>query len=188
LSYSSNLQFVRVATDGARNAASEPTLAAAGKFSVTLTGTPAASGGPLVVPYDGATTVSFVATDSDNLDSVAAALADALTVAGVTGVALDSDAVAGLIDPTVLYDAGSYTLPTSLTVDGVTFTFNTNTGIESGVTETTQVTIANFEDFLTSGAATANGSVLARYLGQKGNSIGVLIVDAGIDDSDFDNA
>lgn len=187
LSYSNNLQTVRVLPDGARNAASEPVAAVAGKFSIIITGTATAVVPSYTIAYDGTTTVTATPDDSQDLGSIGAALVDALVGVGATNVAIDSEAVSGLVDPTVFYDAGSYTLPANQTINGVTFTFVTNTGLESGVTETTNAVIKNAEDFLTDASSLSNGSVYAKYPGTLGNGLGVLIVDAGVTDSDFAN-
>ena len=47
--------------------------------------------------------------------------------------------------------------------------------------------IKNYDDFLTESSSLINGSVYARYPGALGNGLGVLIVDASINDSDWEN-
>ena len=186
LSYSNNLQVVRLLPDGARNSASEPFLAETNKFTTVITSTP--NGTPaFTVAYDGTNTVTFTPDDPTDLGSIAAGFFDAVVGAGVTGAVIDSDAIAGLVDPTVLYEAGALTLPASQTVNGVDFTFFSNEELDTGSTNSTSASIKNLDDFLIEESTLVNGSVYARYPGKLGDAIGVVIVDSGIADSDFDN-
>ena len=186
LEYSNNLQLVRVLPDGARNAASEPVVAATNKISVVITGTPNGTTS-FTVAYDGTTTTTFTPTDENSLFSIGAGLVEALTNAAMTNVVIDSDAIDGIIDPTVLYDSTSVTLPASQTVNGVTFAFFENTELDSTATSSTSASIKNLDDFLIEGSTLVNGSVYARYPGKLGNSVGIMLVDSGIADSDFEN-
>ena len=51
----------------------------------------------------------------------------------------------------------------------------------------TAAQIKNLDDFLVEETTLTNGSVYARYPGSRGNGIGVMLVDAGVVDSDFNN-
>lgn len=189
LSYSNNLQLVRLLPDGARNAASEAIRAESNKISVRITGTP--TGTPsYVVNVDGTTAVTFT-PDATGLDAVADALREALidfpNPGHFTGVSIDSDGIVGFDDPTVLYDATGIDLPANQTVNQVRFEFTLNEGQDAGSKYTTAASIKNINDFLIENETLVNGSVYARYPGKLGNSLGVILVDSSITDSDFTN-
>lgn len=186
LSYSNNLQFVRVLPDGARNAASEAVVATPSTVSAVLTGTPDGTTS-FTVAYDGTTTVAFTPDDENDLGSIAAAFVDALVGVGVTNVSIDSEGLPLITDPTVLYDSTGIDLPATQTVNGVTFSFFQNDGTDVDVGFTTSASIKNLSDFLIEESTLVNGSVYARYPGKLGNSLGVILVDSSIDDSDFLN-
>ena len=186
LAYSNSLQFVRVLPDGARNSASEPVVAMPSMVSAVVTGSPDGTA-IFTVPWDGSTTVTFSADDPTSLTSIATAFYDALIVAGAGTVTIDSDAMDGVIDPTVLYDSTNITLPASVTVNGVDFTFFTNEELDPTATSLSSASIKDLDDFLVEQSTLQNGSVYARYPGKLGDSIGIMLVDAGIDDSDFNN-
>ncbi len=136
LGYANQLQVVRAISDGARNSASEPVVGSESTISVVLSGTPTSSG--FTVAVDGSTSVSFTADSLDN-GSVIAAMKDAMDSDGYSSVAVDSDGIAGIVDPTLKYSATGLTLPSAQTVNGVTFTFFSNT---SARTTTTNITSA----------------------------------------------
>lgn len=185
LGYANQLQVVRAISDGARNAASEPVVGSDTTISVVLSGT--ATSSSFTVAVDGSTTVNVTADDQTDLGSIAAGLVDALTAGGYTSVAIDSDGIVGIIDPTVKYAASGLTLPSAQTVNGVTFTFFVNTDASSGATTLTSAQLNNLDDFLVEKSTLVNGSVYARYPGALGNSIGIVMMDASMADSDFKN-
>lgn len=187
LGYANNLQFVRILPDGARNAASESVVADPSSISAVLTGTAPNVAAPFTVAYDGTTTVTFTPTIGASLFSIAQGLVQALITAGVTGVSIDSDGIPLITDPTVLYSSTGIDLPATQTVNGVTFSFFQNAEIEADAGFTTSASIKNLNDFLIEETTLVNGSIYARYPGKLGNSVGVLLVDALIDDSDFQN-
>jgi len=183
LGYANQLQVVRAISDGARNSASEPVVGSSSTISVVLSGTPSASG--FDVKVDGTTEVSFSA-DALTLDSVLDAMREAMDSDGFSSVTADSDGIAGIVDPTLKYSATGITLPAAQTVNGVTFTFFSNTSA-STTTRITSAQINNFDDFEVEKSTLVNGSVYARFPGELGNSIGIYIMDASINDSDFKN-
>ena len=100
---------------------------------------------------------------------------------------IDSDAVAGIDDPTVIYDGTGLSIPSSQTINGVTFTFFQSEELDTDASASTTASINNFDDFLTEYSTLSNGSVYARYPGKRGNGIGVALIDASMSDSDFQN-
>ena len=188
LGYANNLQVVRAISDGARNAASEPVVGAASTVSVVLQGTPSSAvfTSSNAVAYNGSTTVAFTA-DANTLGSIADGLREALVTAGVSSVSLDSDGIAGIVDPTVKYAAAGVTLPAAQTINGVTFTFFVNTDASTSDGTLTSAQLNNLDDFLVEKTTLVNGSVYARFPGALGNSIGVILMDASMIDSDFKN-
>ena len=187
LGYANNLQFVRVLPDGARNAASESVIADTNSISAVLTGTAPSTPAAMTVAYDGTTTVTFTPAIGSSLDAIANAFDAALKTAGITGVSIDSEGIPLITDPTILYSSSGIDLPATQTVSGVTFSFFQNTELEADVIATTSASIKNLNDFLIEQTTLVNGSVYARYPGKLGNSIGIMLVDALIDDSDFQN-
>jgi len=188
LGYANNLQVVRAISDGARNAASEPVVGSASTISAVFTGSPSSTvfTSSNAVAYDGSTTVAFTA-DALTLGSIADAFREALVTAGASSVTIDSDAIAGITDPTVKYSATGITLPSAQTINGVTITFFVNTDAEAGATTLTSAQLNNLDDFLVEKSTLVNGSVYARYPGALGNSIGIILMDASMTDSDFKN-
>ena len=188
LGYANQLQVVRAISDGARNSASEPVVGSSSTVSVVLTGTPSSTvfTSSNAVKYDGTTTVTFTA-DALTLGSIADAFREALDTAGVSSVSLDSDGIAGITDPTVKYAASGITLPSAQTINGITFTFFVNTDAAATSTTLTSAQLNNLDDFLVEKSTLVNGSIYARYPGKLGNSIGVILMDASITDSDFKN-
>ncbi|MAE56319.1 MAG: hypothetical protein CMK23_10010 [Porticoccaceae bacterium] len=188
LGYANQLQVVRAISDGARNSASEPVVGSSSTVSVVLTGTVSSTvfTSSNVVLYDGSTSVSFTA-DASTLGSVADAFRAALVSAGVGSVSVDSDGIAGIVDPTVKYAASGITLPAAQTINGVTFTFFVNTDAAATATTLTSAQLNNLDDFLVEKSTLVNGSIYARFPGKLGNSIGVILMDASIDESDFKN-
>lgn len=184
LGYANQLQVVRAISDGARNSASEPVVGSSSTISVVLSGTPTSTG--FSVEVDGTTTVSFTA-DGLDVGNVIAAMKDAMDSDGYSSVAVDSDGIAGIVDPTLTYGATGITLPSAQTVNGVTFTFFSNTSASTSVTRLTSAQLNNIDDFEVEKTSLVNGSVYARYPGKLGNSIGIIMIDASIDDSDFKN-
>ena len=185
LGYANQLQIVRAISDGARNAASEPVVGSSSTVSVVLSGTPSSTGFTLNVNGSSIST-SFTADDT-TLDSVADALRESLDSDGFGSVSLDSDGIAGIVDPTVKYAASGITLPAAQTINGVTFTFFVNTDSSTTATTLTSAQLNNLDDFLIEKTTLVNGSVYARYPGILGNSIGVILMDASMADSDFKN-
>lgn len=187
LAYAKNLQLIRVLPNGARNAASEPVVADANSISAVFTGTAPAIAAPLTIRYNGTTSVTFTPSVGGSLSSIAQGFAQALTAASVAGVVVDSEGAASITDPTVLYDSTGLTMPTAQTVNGVKVSYFQNEELETEVGFTTSASIQNQNDFLVEYSTLVNGSVYARYPGKLGNSVGVILVDATIDDSDFQN-
>ena len=185
LGYANQLQVVRAISDGARNAASEPVVGSSSTISVVLSGTPSSTGFTLNV--NGSSVSASFTADDTTLGSVADALREALDSDGFGSVSLDSDGIAGIVDPTVKYAASGITLPTAQTVNGVTFTFFVNTDSSTTATTLTSAQLNNLDDFLVEKTTLVNGSVYARYPGALGNSIGIIMMDASMNDSDFKN-
>ena len=189
LGYANNLQVVRAISDGARNAASEPVVGSASTISAVFTGSPSStvftSGN--AVAYDGTTTVAFTA-DALTLGSIADAFREAIVTAGASSVTIDSDAISGITDPTVKYSSTGVTLPSAQTINGVTITFFVNADAEATATTLTSAQLNNLDDFLVEKTTLVNGSVYARYPGALGNSIGIILMDASLADSDFKNS
>ncbi|MCG7944917.1 MAG: phage tail sheath subtilisin-like domain-containing protein [Candidatus Thiodiazotropha taylori] len=69
----------------------------------------------------------------------------------------------------------------------VAVTYSEAPGIEAGVDFYTENVIKNEDHFLNTKESLKNGSVHARWAGKIGSSIGVVLMDAGISDSDFKN-
>lgn len=184
LGYANQLQVVRAISDGARNAASQPVVGSASTVSVVLSGTASSTG--FTVNINGSSTSVTFTADNTDLGSIAAAMVDALDSDGYSSVSVDSEGIAGIVDPTVKYSAIGISLPAAQTVNGVTFTFFINTDA-SATTTLTSAQLNNFDDFLVEKSTLVNGSVYARYPGALGNSIGIVMIDASIADSDFKN-
>lgn len=189
LAYAKNLQLIRVLTDGARNAASEPVVADANSISAVFTGTATVGTANYTIAYNGTTSVTFsaIVTNANDLIPIANGFKNALVSASISGVLLDSEGIAVITDPTVLYDSTGKTLPAAQTVNGVKVSFYQNTELETEVGFTTSASIKNQNDFLVEYSTLTNGSAYARYPGKLGNSVGVILVDATIADSDFQN-
>jgi len=185
LGYANQLQIVRAISDGARNAASEPVVGSSSTISVVLSGTPSSTGFTLNV--NGSSVSASFTADDTSLGSVADALREALDSDGFGSVTIDSDGIAGIVDPTVKYAASGITLPTAQTVNGVTFSFFVNTDSSTTATTLTSAQLNNLDDFLVEKTTLVNGSVYARYPGVLGNSIGIIMMDASMADSDFKN-
>ena len=185
LGYANQLQVVRAISDGARNAASQPVVGSSSTVSVVLSGTPSSTGFTLNV--NGSSVATSFSADDTTIDSIADALRESLDSDGFASVSVDSDGIAGIIDPTVKYSASGITLPAAQTINGVTFTFFINTDA-SATTTLTSAQLNNFDDFLVESTTLVNGSVYARYPGALGNSIGIVMIDASVADSDFKNA
>ena len=171
LAYSNALQVTRVITDGARNSASEASAAEPRTFELFIDGTANASG-TVAVPFSGSTTVNVLVTNGDTAATFAAAVANAIVAAGTTAVAT-GDTV------NVAQDSDSAELPSSVTVNGFTVFYSENSATAA---VPSAASIANNDEFLTEGDGLVNGSVYARYVGELGNSIGVMLVDAGATD------
>ena len=185
LGYANQLQVVRAISDGARNSASQPVVGSSSTISVVLTGTPSSTG--FTVNVNGSSVAVSFSSDSTDLGSVADAMREALDSDGFGSVSLDSDGIAGIVDPTVKYAASGITLPAAQTVNGVTFTFFVNTDASTTTTQLTSAQLNNLDDFLVEKTTLVNGSVYARFPGALGNSIGVILMDASMIDSDFKN-
>ena len=141
LGYANQLQVVRAISDGARNAASEPVVGSSSTISVVLSGTPSSTGFTLNV--NGSSVSASFTADDTTLGSVADALREALDSDGFGSVSLDSDGIAGIVDPTVKYAAAGITLPIAQTVNGVTFTFFVNTDSSTTATTLTSAQLNN---------------------------------------------
>ena len=176
LGYSNFLQTVRVLPEDARTASSEVTTVQTAAITAVM-GASVSAVGVANFFYDGTNTVAVSLASGDALTTVATKFGAALTAAGVTGVTVD-----GI---TVSYDAGSYTVPASSTTSGgITVNYFSSTVANAGTSTNTAV-ISNYNDFLVEKESLVDGSVYARYVGELGNSIGVMIIDAGISASDF---
>ena len=185
LGYANQLQVVRAISGGARNAASEPVVGSSSTISVVLSGTPSSTG--FTVNVNGSSVSTSFSADDTTLDSIADALRESLDSDGFTSVTIDSDGIAGIVDPTVKYAASGVTLPAAQTINGVTFTFFVNTDSSTTATTLTSAQLNNLDDFLVEKTTLVNGSVYARYPGALGNSIGIIMMDASMADSDFKN-
>ena len=180
LGYSNNLQVVRVLTDGARNASSETDSIVTDTISIIIIGTTSVPNVAINVPYNGTNTVSITPTSTDSEYSVAEKLVTALAGAGVTATA-DGQVVS--------YVKGSFTTPNITTENSITFSYAESSMVnedDSDVAINT-ASIKNYEDFLTEKETLVNGSVYARFPGKLGNSIGIIMMDAAMTDSDFEN-
>ena len=202
LSYANAIQIVRILTDGARNAASEFVTLESGKTTLSITGTPAftfpdsdGDGHKTQTVTIGAITSAsafqFTVTDSDDISSigdVANILKNAINTEGnATDAAIDSDGAAGISGDTAVTfttpAAGSS--PSAVTTVGLTFTPYLEQ--EQGAGFATAAVLNNLEDFNAEETTLINGSVYARFPGKRGNGIGVALIDAGMNDSDFNN-
>lgn len=132
--------------------------------------------------------------DSDQTFNVVYTVADlaqrfahALEAAGVAGVVVDSDGGLddAINDPTVTYFTGSNVKPNNYTItdsrNNITIKYFETKELESNVDAATEAVIENENDFLIKESSLAQGSVYAKYPGQRGNGIGVALIDAGID-------
>ena len=202
LSYANAIQIVRILTDGARNAASEFVTLESGKTTLSITGTPAftfpdsdGDGHKTQTVTIGAITSAsafqFTVTDSDDISSigdVANILKNAINTEGnATDAAIDSDGAAGISGDTAVTfttpAAGSS--PSAVTTVGLTFTPYLEQ--EQGAGFATAAVLNNLDDFNAEETTLINGSVYARFPGKRGNGIGVALIDAGMNDSDFNN-
>ena len=180
LGYSNNLQVVRVLTDGARNASSETDAVVTDTISIIIIGTTSVPNVAINVPYDGTNTVSITPVGADSEGATADKLVTALAVAGVTATA-DGQVVS--------YPKGSFTVPTATTENSISFSFveSSQTNEDDSDVAINTASIKNYEDFLTEKATLVNGSVYARFPGKLGNSIGIVLMDANMTDSDFES-
>ena len=180
LGYANNLGIVRVLTDGARNASSETDLPVTATITVLVIGTTSVPGAAISVPYDGTTTVSVTPGVTDSEGSVAEKLVTALAGVGITAT---SDG------QTVSYPKGTKTTPTNTTLNSIQFAYSESSmeNEDDSDAAINTASIKNFEDFLSEQETLVNGSIYARFPGKLGNSVGVVLIDAGINDSDFDN-
>ena len=180
LEYSNALQMVRILPDGARNAVSNPVAVEASKITIDVNGTVNTTG-TISVEYSTGTTVSISVANGDVATAVASALATAMVTAGVTSAVADG--------AFVTYDKGSFTTPDTATANGITFAFleQEATATESN-SFSSSASIKNLNDFLVEYTGLTDGSTYARYPGQLGNSLGVVLIDAGMTDSDFTTA
>lgn len=202
LSYANAIQIVRILTDGARNAASEFVTLESGKTTISITGTPAftfpdsdGEGHKTQTVTIGAVTSAsafqFTVTDSDDISSigdVANILKNAInTEANATDAAIDSDGAAALAGDTAITftTPAAATAPSAVTTVGLTFTPYQEA--EQGSGFATAAVLNNLDDFNAEETTLINGSVYARFPGHRGNGIGVALLDAGMNDSDFNN-
>jgi|TARA_R110000822_G_scaffold25827_1_gene78021 hypothetical protein len=202
LSYANAVQITRILTDGARNAASEFVTLESGKSTISLTGTPAftfpdsdGDGHKTQTVTIGAVTsgtaFQFTVTDSDDVTSIgdiATIMKNAINAEGnATDAAVDSDGAAGISgDVAVTFTTpAAATSPSVITAIGVKFTPYQEA--EQGTGFATAAVLNNLDDFNAEESTLFNGSVYARYPGHRGNGIGVMLIDAGLADSDFKN-
>lgn len=180
LAYSNNLQVVRVLTSGARNSASEADAVATAAVTIVVSGTPSTTN-TVAVPYDGTTTVAVTYGATDDAEAIATKLGAAITAAGVTNVIVD--------EFSVTYPSSGLTIPSATTLDSINYSYSSTTIVteQDAGQFTTSASIRNADDFLVESTSLANGSVYARYPGKLGNSIGVVLIDASMNDSDFAN-
>ena len=181
LQYSNSLQTSRVFPLGARNASSETVAQNTDTINVVIIGTTSVPNVAINVPYDGTNTVSITPASGDTETDTATALAAALIAAGVSS--------ARAIGQTVSYDKLTYAVPAINTQNSITFSYSFSSMSnedDSDVAINTAI-IKNYSDFLVEKAALVNGSVYARYPGKLGNSVGVILIDSSMTDSDFVN-
>lgn len=201
LSYANSINVVRILTDGARNSASESVTLTAGSTTISLTGTPSLTfsdsdgdGHAYVDLTIGKITSSTAFTwrhyDSDGTDigSIANTLKNAINAEGnATDATVDSDGSDNVADDaTVTFTTPSgLDIPSAVTDGGVTFTPYVEE--EQGAGAGTSASLNSLDDFNAEESTLINGSVYARFPGKLGNSIGIVLIDAGMSDSDFEN-
>jgi len=187
LSYSNNLNLVRVVSDEARNAVSEPSFRAEESFYAVFTGTP--DGTPeLTMEYAEGKSVTFRPDTPTNPESVADGFRDAVQAATSQTATIDSDGVVGFAEPTVAYSVESGdTQPATQNVGGLSVLFFKSEGSTPTGDPVSAASIGNNDEFLVERNTLTNGTVYARYPGQLGNSIGVLIIDANITEENFND-
>ena len=185
LGYANNLQVVRVLPEGARNSVSEPISFVAGQASLKLSGTPTdltGFAGESLTILTG-TTVSLTSAASDpgatDLDKVGNMVFNAIFAVD-SAATLDSEGVAGIVDPTIRYTASASTVPTiSQTINGVTFEFFFYSDqISAEQSSASAAALNNIDDFHIEETTLSNGSVYARYPGSLGDGIAVALIDA----------
>lgn len=201
LSYANAIQICRILTDGARNAASESVTLEAGKTTITISGTPVftfpdsdGDGHKTETVTIGAVTsasaFTFRVTDSDNISNagdIANILKNAINAEGnASDASIDSDGSASLSnDATVTFTTPASTDPSAVTTVGLSFIPIEEQ--EQGAGQATAAVLNNLDDFIAEESTLTNGSVYARFPGKRGNGIGVILIDASIADSDFNN-
>lgn len=200
LSYANSINIVRILTDGARNSASESITLTAGSTTVSLTGTPSFTydsdgDGHLFVDFtigkitsSSAFTFRHYDSDGSGIADVAYSLQKAINAEGnATDATTDSDGsdnVAG--DATVTFTTPSgLDVPAAVTQAGISFTPYVEE--EQGAGAGTSASLNSLDDFNAEESTLINGSVYARFPGKLGNSVGIVLIDAGMSDSDFDN-
>ena len=128
--------------------------------------------------------------NTNYIDRIADKLKSSLETDGLVGVTKSTSSIG---NPVITFSRtfGTRTLdapdPTTQDEENTRFTYAQVDVLESGAVSYTNNVIKNENDFLTSFEGLQNGSVHARYAGKLGNSIGVVLIDAGISDSDFKN-
>jgi len=181
LSYSNNIQLVRVIADDASNATSA-TDSESTTLSITIDHASIDSD-IAVVKFGGTKGVSIAITAGDTSTEIAASLVTALqakytdlsaVISSNLGVVTISAATRDF--PQEIY-SGSYSVGDS----------ENTVSIVTNASEANLSLIENENDWLTKNATLTTGSVYARYPGALGNGIGFAIIDAGISDSDFQN-
>ena len=113
LGYSSSLQVVRVLTDGARNAVSEPVAVGTEQISIIVSGSPNASA-TVAVPYDGTNSVNVSIDSTDTPHEIARHISQAMIVSLIVADPTIINSLSAS-EFTVSYDKGSRTLPTTFT-------------------------------------------------------------------------
>ena len=181
LGYSNNLSLVRILPEGAKNAASESTVVDDSYINILIQGTTSVPNVAINVPYDGTNTVSITPTSTDSDGSLAVKLANALTAAGVSQVTYTT------VPGTVRYLAGTFTKPATTTLNSLSFSYFWTTAPSTVGQQTTAASIANADEWEKEKEGVVNGSVYAKYPGKYGNSVGIVLVDAGISATDFEN-
>ena len=191
LGYTNNLQLVRLLSDGALNAVSE---ADSENVVVTVAFDSETSGLGAVARGDSEISIAGFAvrvTEGSTPTSVAADLdSDIAVLYGRSNVSV-SGAVITINTTDIEHDSdlNRFTSSAEVTTSDSDAADNTREiTISTSFTSTETIAdtvIENEDDFEVKRTTLTDGSIYARYPGLVGNGIGVVLIDAGIVDSDF---
>jgi phage tail sheath protein FI len=200
LGYSSGLLLVRTENENAANACSGYKKHVANKLTIDL---------EMMLDEDGTISLgdldySTIADDSDNLSisvpystvsnvtvaingletraNIMNALVTALVADGVTTAAYDTVLDCVTIDAAEVVD-----VPADVVISNIPVKYSMATNVDLDATSVSSSLIRNVDDFITVKSSLTEGSVYARYPGKIGNAIGFMIIDHGVNDSDWNN-